>query len=170
VSLNFSKDMSNNSNVEYRLLGAITTSVENQEQQQQQQLMILDQQNEQRINQLLQQWGLAVSSTTQVSEAKKQVDDYRKEHQQQQELFVYNPYRPQGGNGFPGKPMWTTLLAETSTFAGGKQEENTSRASISDNNMQSIIAKIFRVDPEHNAAILKELKKQDEIVEAALIG
>ena len=184
--------------VEYRLLGGlsvITTTTESEQHQAHPQtfsptvstMPMFDQENENRINNLLQEWGKSVSSPEQVKVAKKQVDDFRiqqqqnrknededvekqPQHQQQQkELFTYNPYRPQGGNGFPGKPMWTALLAETATFRrllGGNSNHDDS---IDDMMMMKNIAKIFRVDPEHNEAILEVLKKQDEIVEAALV-
>jgi hypothetical protein len=155
----------------YRLLGALQqqqqqSNDEDEREHDHEQQPILDRQNEQRINTLLQQWGCAVSSTTSIQAAKQLVEDYRNNNEN--ELFVFNPYRPQGGNGFPGKPMWTTLLAETSTFQQQQQHSSSSDQQEQQQLLQKMIAQIFRVDPEYNKSIQEELKRQDEIVDAAL--
>lgn len=68
------------------------------------------------------------------------------------ELFIYNPYRPQGGMGFRGTPMWENLLAELPESNG----DSTAAAQL-----KQRVAQIFRIDAAHNAAVEKKLVDLD---------
>ena len=122
-----------------------------------------DAENEQRIGTLLQDWGRCLTSADSLNAAKQEVIDFR--HRQQEELFVFNPYRPQQGQGFPGKPMWTNLMAEMASFGNVLSKTSNRDEDII---IRKHLAKIFRVDESHNEMVLRQLSEQDKQVEEKL--
>ena len=132
-----------------------------------QQQPIFDAENQIRISNLLKQWGTNLSCSKDCNDARQKVDDYRKNNKDSAELFTFNPYRPQGGQGFPGKDMWISLLAETTNLSTSSSKKKKEDQDENDENeeVRRRIAKIFRVDPIFNEKIQENLKKQDEKVE-----
>lgn len=131
---------------------------------------VFDGENQLRIAQLLKQWGANLSSAGTCRDARRMVQEHRKQNNDD-ELFTFNPYRPQGGQGFPGKNMWISLLSETTNMKSveKKNDDRTDEEDEEENKeVRKRVAMIFRVDQEHNARVQTVLKEQDEKCERVI--
>lgn len=136
---------------------------------------------QQQLAELLSQWGSDITSDAARHAAREEVDRLKQEkkarrksaanasdaaaspassgeenaqqQKKEKQLFVYNPYRPQGGMGFRGTPMWEALLAELPTSMSDEQRAK--------------VAQIFRIDAAHNAHVDARLAELDAECERA---